>query len=359
MLTDQQKPNHFAFFTPNKNYHLRADVTQDAEAWVEKLKETLEFASQQVLSSSFQRLSILDEVEKDFQSPFRSPITKPVNNRHSISASQMPLQNSSFQQAAPGIARPHFPKRHSINVASQASSLFSSMNQRLPTDMSASRKPMFSAKVGSIDYLNNVSRSVESATSTTTRESYNSASIFSGKDDMGQFSYPSDHGSPMVISDLRENSDRVKVKHLTPHADSSAAVVVHDDDFDEQEVQLAPPKSEEKILESGHLLRLKKRYKQWRSQWVVLSNERLVFYKTEKSKSPVKVISIENLIDVVELDALSKSKQYCMQLITPEKRMRFCAPSEEDLIRWLAAIKAVIDESPITASIAYDLIEEE
>ena len=48
-----------------------------------------------------------------------------------------------------------------------------------------------------------------------------------------------------------------------------------------------------------------------------------------------------------------------MHLITPEKRIKFCAQSEDDLIRWLAAIKAIIDASPSTATIAYDLIEEE
>lgn len=45
----------------------------------------------------------------------------------------------------------------------------------------------------------------------------------------------------------------------------------------------------------------------------------------------------------MELDALSKNKQYCMQLITPEKRLQFAANTEEDLTRWLASIKFTID----------------
>ena len=130
--------------------------------------------------------------------------------------------------------------------------------------------------------------------------------------------------------------------------------------FNNPDTNISPsPKPVQNILETGFLLRLKRRYKQWRNQYVVLTNGKIEFYKNERSKNPLKVIPIEDLIDVVELDAISKSKQFCMQLITPEKRIKFCAQSEDDLIRWLAAIKAIIDASPSTATIAYDLIEEE
>lgn len=46
----------------------------------------------------------------------------------------------------------------------------------------------------------------------------------------------------------------------------------------------------------------------------------------------------------MELDAI-KSKQYCMQIITPEKRLQFSTSSEEDLTRWIAAIKSAIDST--------------
>lgn len=361
MLTDQHKPNHFAYFTPSKNYHLRAETTQDAEQWVAKLKETLEYASQQALSSSFQRLNTLDEVEPIFQSPFSPPSVKPASNRHSI------MTSSTFGH--PNTQKPtHVPKRHSINVTMNPSSSGLTNRQNLNENTLLNKLPSPPSKQSSTDNISSVPKSVESALSGTSKDSYNSASIFSGKEDLGQSSCPSDHGSPIILSNIEREDTTIKPKGNTasgPHIRQKSDLSVlgnvnqYDQEFEDQETALAPPKHGETILETGHLLRLKKRYRQWQNQWVVLSNERLVFYKNEKSKSPVKVISIENLIDVVELDAMSKTKQYCMQLITPEKRMRFCALSEEELIRWLAAIKAVIDASPNTASIEYDLIEEE
>lgn len=357
MLTDQHKPNHFAFFTPSKNYHLRAETTRDAEKWVENLKETLESASQQVLSSSFKRLSTLDEVAKDFGGSFNPP---PLN-RHSITMGP-PLaskQGAQYQQ--------HFPKRHSVSVTGSTSLLSivkQQQQQQQPGEANPLNKlvsPVAPAKA-SMDGGTSLSKSLES--SGTSRASYATNSLFSGREE-GQSSYPSDHGSPTAFSS-NIIDDSVKKQGLSQSNVPAAAPAP----ASAPAPAPAPPatharhKTEaddpEQVLESGHLLRLKKRSKRWTDQYVVLSSSCLAFYKSERqTKTPVKLIPIENLIDVVEMDAMSRSKQFCMQVITPEKRMRFCAPGEEDLIRWLAAIKAVIDASPHTASLAYDQIEEE
>lgn len=49
------------------------------------------------------------------------------------------------------------------------------------------------------------------------------------------------------------------------------------------------------------------------------------------------------IVDVVEMDAFSKRKQYCFQVITPEKRIQFAAATEEELTKWIASIKYVMD----------------
>lgn len=349
MLTDQNKPNHFAFFTPSKNYHMRADSTQDAEQWVEKLKESLELASQKVLSSSFKRLGTLSETAKTFGGSFQPPSIKPSNtNRHSV--------NMGKPSTALGTS---FPKRHTINLSANPSLLSQVQQQNEHISNTSKLTPPPSKR--SLDISASLAKSMES--SGTSRTSYGGAnSLFSGgAEETGPSSCPSDHGSPMVQSNLEDTKSSPAAADAQAHRreKSELSLMGHVAEDGDREMPLTAAKGEETILETGHLLRLKKRYKHWTDQWVVLTNERLLFYKNEKSKSVVKEIEIENLIDVVEMDAMSKSKQYCMQLITPEKRMRFCAPSEEDLIRWLAAIKAVIDASPNTASIAYDQIEEE
>jgi hypothetical protein len=54
------------------------------------------------------------------------------------------------------------------------------------------------------------------------------------------------------------------------------------------------------------------------------------------------VIPFSQIQDAVDIDALSKSKTECFQLITEEKNYRFCAMSEPELTRWLGAFKSVL-----------------
>lgn len=107
-------------------------------------------------------------------------------------------------------------------------------------------------------------------------------------------------------------------------------------------MQAHPDEQEEKVLKKGHLLRLRKHLGQWKKQWVVVTTHRLVLYKGEQHKHPQRVIDASRILDAIEIDPLSKSKKYCLQVVTPEKRLRFCADSEEDLTTWLAVCKSII-----------------
>lgn len=101
----------------------------------------------------------------------------------------------------------------------------------------------------------------------------------------------------------------------------------------------------EHTITSGPLYRLKKRYNQWRKYHVVLTNQYLYFYKSLKDFDQEKIhkrISLDDVIDVVELDALSKTRVYCMLIITARKRIRFCAQDEESLVSWLVYLKTVL-----------------
>ncbi|ABN66781.1 predicted protein, partial [Scheffersomyces stipitis CBS 6054] len=99
---------------------------------------------------------------------------------------------------------------------------------------------------------------------------------------------------------------------------------------------------DEYLIEMGHLLRLRKRYNQWKRFYIVLTNKKLYFYKSESISKVYKVIDVRNIIDVIELDPMSRSKQWCLLIITPLKRIRFCASSEEEMIKWLSSLKAII-----------------
>ncbi len=39
---------------------------------------------------------------------------------------------------------------------------------------------------------------------------------------------------------------------------------------------------------------------------------------------------------------MSKSKKFCLQIITEDRSYRFCALNEDDLSKWLGAFKSVL-----------------
>ena len=47
-------------------------------------------------------------------------------------------------------------------------------------------------------------------------------------------------------------------------------------------------------------------------------------------------------INAAEIDPISRSKQFCLQLITEDRPYRFCAPDEEALANWIGAMKSII-----------------
>ncbi|CAF9904210.1 MAG: hypothetical protein HETSPECPRED_003430 [Heterodermia speciosa] len=100
----------------------------------------------------------------------------------------------------------------------------------------------------------------------------------------------------------------------------------------------------ERVIWHGYLLCLKSQrgVRQWKRLWAVLRPKNLAFYKNEDEYSAQLILPLANIVGAMEIDPVSKSKAYCMQVIAEEKSYRFCAPSEEALARWLGALKSQI-----------------
>lgn len=81
--------------------------------------------------------------------------------------------------------------------------------------------------------------------------------------------------------------------------------------------------------------------------WMVLRPKALALYKTEEEYSAIVIFPFHNIIDAVEIDAISKTKTSCMQIITEERNYRFCAFDEESLAKWLGALKSLFAKRKI------------
>lgn len=101
---------------------------------------------------------------------------------------------------------------------------------------------------------------------------------------------------------------------------------------------------DERVIYHGwlYLLKSKGGVRQWKKVWVVLRPKSLGLYKNEEEYSANLIIPFPSIIDAVEIDPASKSKKYCMQVITEEKSFRFCAPNEDALARCRGSFKSIL-----------------
>jgi PH domain len=107
----------------------------------------------------------------------------------------------------------------------------------------------------------------------------------------------------------------------------------------------------ERVIRQGWLYCLKTKggVKQWKKLWAVLRPKNISFYKDEQEYSAVKIISMSSIINTAEVDPISRSKNYCLQVIMEEKTYRFCAPNEDSLAKWLGSLKSVLARRQDTA----------
>lgn len=100
----------------------------------------------------------------------------------------------------------------------------------------------------------------------------------------------------------------------------------------------------ERVICQGYLqgLRIQGTVRQWKRHWLVLRPKSLAFYKDDAEYSALKIIPMSQVFDAAEVDPMSRSKKFCMQIIAEEKNYRLCAPDEESLARWLGSLKSVL-----------------
>ncbi len=103
------------------------------------------------------------------------------------------------------------------------------------------------------------------------------------------------------------------------------------------------PQDQERVLYNSYayLLKQKTGVRQWKKVWLVVRPKGLALYKNEDEYAALLVLSIGAIIDAVEIDAVSRSKVWCMQILTEERNYRFSVGDEEGLTRCLGALKSL------------------
>ncbi|KAL7312257.1 hypothetical protein PS15m_008040 [Mucor circinelloides] len=114
-----------------------------------------------------------------------------------------------------------------------------------------------------------------------------------------------------------------------------------DEEYSVDKANIQSEESRNRVLIEGYLLKLG-RNKGWRKRWFVLRTDTLAYYEDDKEYSPHRIIPLHHIIDSLEIDPVSKSKQYCFKIIIPKRSYVLCASTEDDMDSWLNALVVAI-----------------
>ncbi|KAI0701890.1 hypothetical protein C8T65DRAFT_741641 [Cerioporus squamosus] len=130
------------------------------------------------------------------------------------------------------------------------------------------------------------------------------------------------------------------------------------------------PSSPLKPVLSGYLMKCGSRRHNWHKRWFVLSGEKLIYSRSHMDTKPHRQIPLSLIIDALEYDlpphrnhpavgspspaspqaAMAAASPddgegagtHTFKVVTTKRTLLLCAPSEEEEIRWLSAIRALI-----------------
>jgi hypothetical protein len=283
----------FGLFSPSRNFHLEAHSDKDAQEWVELIR----------------REARIDEGEEDMilTSPGGARSTYQGFERHLASTSHEHHTGYSSSDAEPQTRKP-----------------------RSSTQLHSARRASHN-----LDY------------SGTEQTSYSDLSD-SGAGAAGRMSALS-----LVLSDTHQSPTAGQANTvygtsprlpLGPRNHSQMSGLNIAETIPEQPPP--PPKQDdlERVIYHGWIYLLKSRsgVRQWKKLWMVLRPKTLALYKNEEEYSALLVLAFHNIVNAVEIDPISKSKKYCLQIITEERNYRCCAPDDDALARWLGAFKSLL-----------------
>ncbi|KAF8969157.1 pleckstrin-like protein [Flammula alnicola] len=132
----------------------------------------------------------------------------------------------------------------------------------------------------------------------------------------------------------------------------------------------APHKDPAKVILSGYLMKCGSKRRNWRKRWFVLTGEKLVYSGSHMDTKPHRQFPFNDILDALEYElpanmhrqgpttpsAASQapyggaspdaedvnSSAHTFKIVTTKRTLLLCAPSEDDEIKWLGAIRALI-----------------
>ncbi|KJZ76041.1 hypothetical protein HIM_04497 [Hirsutella minnesotensis 3608] len=287
-----KRQNLFGLFSPSKNFHLQAPTARDAQEWVDLIRKDAR---------------IEEEEEEMF---LASPMARSLSPNGLVTVgTNRPGNDSSGGERDRVLSSSPEPQMH-LGPAFVASGRRESSHM----DWSGNELPSHS------DLSDNENQRPQGA----------SFESLSPQVPAGANSLPRTGGLASRPSPVRS------VSQASVRNDKSLGIKNQTGSSADQDL--------DRIVWQGWLwmLRSKGGVRQWKKMWGVLRPRNLNMYKDESEYTVQWLVQLSAVVNVVDIDPLSKSKQNCLQIITEEKSYRFCARDEESLVQFIGAFKSLL-----------------
>ncbi|KAH8161816.1 hypothetical protein CIB48_g6417 [Xylaria polymorpha] len=280
----KQKRNHLlGLFSPARNYHFEAPTAKDAQEWIDLIRQ-------------------IARIEEEEEEMF---LASPIIRRQSFAPASM-LKTPDGPRDRPALD----------HVAV----------------LSSSPEPADRA----------TAKSVRSRGRRQSQNDYSglSANEVASQSDLSDIDGQRGHGAS--IESFTAPSVAASGGQLNPH---SKRPVVGDHNAS-QVSGLNVERDPDRVVWQGWLwfLKGKRGMRQWKNCWAVLRPRNLILYKDESEYTASFILALASIVNVVDIDPISKTKVHCIQIITDEKSYRFCAHDEESLVHCLGAFKSLLSK---------------
>lgn len=276
-----KRQNVFGLFSPSKNFHFQASTKEDAQQWVEIIRRDAR---------------IEEEEEEMF-------LASPVVRRDSF----MPPESGVHSDTGRG------------RVLQDRDGCMSSSPEPVDLHLHSFRRPSYNPRRPSI----------------TVESSGLSGNEWASHSDFSDSDIQRYHGAS--IESLAVQSPPTSVSAAGPRPSVGARNA-------SQASGLNIDQDPDRIIWQGWLwwLRSKGAVRQWKNSWAVLRPRNLILYKDESEYAVQFIVSMSMILNVVDIDPMSRTRKHCLQIITEEKSYRLCAHDEESLVKCLGAFKSLL-----------------
>ncbi|PFH52941.1 hypothetical protein AMATHDRAFT_138781 [Amanita thiersii Skay4041] len=136
-----------------------------------------------------------------------------------------------------------------------------------------------------------------------------------------------------------------------------------------------------KVILSGYLMKCGSKRRNWRKRWFVLTSDKLFYTGSHMDTRPHRQFPFANILDALEFDrpparqnlaapyvtspptfsassSPDESHVHTFKIVTTKRTLLLCAPTEEDELKWLGAVRTLIARRSGTGQLPGDIPKE-